>query len=201
MTNIGEMNWQYIEAKLGSSEADIRLGRLEESTKTNQVNIKESEAEVPRVSNFYLSSIKKSAEKSGESVDQFVTKNISTLSLLILSTENKGFSNEICSGNVDANDVRERRGVARFSGASLPREKELGEYGKGYVSLNQLHEKVKVIGQMSPADACRDGSISWDAICDFSTLSKSELTSYLKKAILSAPDILPTPTSKAPEDE
>lgn len=173
---------------VGSSKFDLTYAKI------LAANVESIEEETPRVSNFYLTNIKKIAKKSGMPLDNYINKNLPTLTALILATEGKGISNEICSGIVDANDLRERRGLAKFSGIYLLREKDLSKYNKEDLSLNELANgldgKVRGIENTSPGDACLSRDAPWDSVCSFSINTTADMRSYLKKAILSAPDNL-----------
>lgn len=165
-----------------------------EMSKGTAAVVEKIEEETPRVSNFYLTNIKRIAKRSGMPLDNYINKNLPTLTALILATEGKGISNEICSGIIDANDLRERRGLAKFSGIYLLPEKDLSKYNKEDLSLNELANgldgEVKEIKNASPADACLSRDASWDSVCSFSINTTADMRSYLKKAILSAPDNL-----------
>ena len=117
-----------------------------------------------------LSSIKKNIKS--KSMEAHIKNNLIPLAYFILGGERKGLSNEICSGLVEPGDLRERRGIASFSGIPL-----------GYTELDIPHTNI------FPADVCKveGGDMPWTDACSFSTSSLTEIQGYIKKKIQSAP--------------
>lgn len=113
----------------------------------------------------FLSEQKKLAASSGKNLDAYIKANMQSLSDQILSGEQKGLSSEICSGIVEANDLRERHGSVRFSGGAAD--------------------------NLTPIEACKtddESTMPWQEICSFTTVKPIELHNYVKNKIKSAPN-------------
>lgn len=113
----------------------------------------------------FLSEQKKLAASSGKNLDAYVKANMPSLSDQILSGEQKGLSGEICTGIIEANDLRERHGSVRFSGGTAD--------------------------NLTPIEACKTDDKNtkpWQDVCNFTTVSPIELHNYVKNKIKSAPN-------------
>ncbi|MHB0925925.1 MAG: hypothetical protein ACYC1F_05420 [Gallionellaceae bacterium] len=105
----------------------------------------------------WIEKIKQAMKNSGKRLDEFIAHYRAALAVQAFEIDKKGLSQtEVCSGIVEAGDVREVNGLSLFGSEGI-----------------------------SPSDACHNpyGDRKWTGACSFSTVSIAEIDKLVKAKI------------------
>jgi len=108
-----------------------------------------------------IANIRQAVNKSGGDLSKYIADHRVALAVTVYERNRRGLSQtEICSGIVEAGDIREVSGLVLFGSDGL-----------------------------SPADACHNpyGDRKWTDACSFTTVTVDKLDKFLKAKIESAP--------------
>lgn len=140
-------------------------GRLEgpsaEDKDRDEKSMLSSKADYEPLERKWIDGVMQSVKNSGENLDKYITDHRVALAVQVFEMDHKGISQtEVCSGIVEAGDVKEVNGLAQFGSERL-----------------------------SPVDACFNPyeDRKWSDACGFVTIPVAEIDKLVKAKLESTP--------------
>ena len=131
-----------------------REGPSVEDKDRDEKSMLSSKSDFEPLERKWIDGIMQSVKSSGENLDKYIAGHRAALAVQVFEMDHKGISQtEVCSGIVEAGDVREVNGLAQFGSQGL-----------------------------SPVDACFNpyGDRKWSEACGFTTVSVAEIDKLVK---------------------